>query len=699
MYLPTRSEGQGHIGRKLAQRPADALCASRRKRPWRAGVATELPYNLVVSRLRLRRGGPGLTVTSSTADPVNRFELLVQSVTDYAIYMLDPAGIVSSWNAGAERFKGYGSDEIIGQHFSRFYTPEDLAAGVPEIALRTAREEGRFEAEGWRLRKDGTRFWANVVIDPIRDSSGALVGFAKVTRDLTERRMAEEELRRSEERFRLLVQSVTDYAIYMLDPEGAVASWNAGAERFKGYTANEIIGAHFSRFYSEADRAAGIPERALQTARDDGRFEAEGWRYRKDGTRFWASVVIDPVRDDSGALIGYAKITRDLSERREAQLALEQAQQAFFQSQKMEAIGKLTGGVAHDFNNLLAAIMGSIDLARRRLAQGADISRFLDNAMQAAERGATLTQRMLAFARKQELQLETVDLTDLVRGMADLLQRTIGAGTAIDTRFPLILKPVRADAAQLELALINLAVNARDTMQGSGTIVIAAREESVRGDGEVLAQGDYVCLSVMDHGEGMDAETLTKAVDPFYTTKGVGKGTGLGLSMVVGMAAQCGGRLILHSVKGQGTTAEIWLPSAAADIVAAPAEEDIVPDRQVRPLRILAVDDDEIVLVNTAGLLADMGHEVVQVHSGDAAVAILSERPFDLMITDYAMPGMTGADLVDIARQRWPELRSLMISGFAEIPEGTSAGAPRLSKPFRQAQLHAAIANLQDVPG
>jgi PAS domain S-box-containing protein len=621
---------------------------------------------------------------SSETMETNRIELLVQSVTDYAIFMLDPSGIVASWNPGARRFKGYAAEEIIGEHFSRFYTDEDRAAGIPRIALETAEREGKFEAEGWRVRKDGTRFWASVIIDPIRGPDGALLGYAKVTRDLTERRETEEALRRSEERFRLLVQSVTDYAIYMLDLHGQVISWNAGAERFKGYEAEEIIGQHFSRFYTDEDRAAGIPARALEVARTQGRFEAEGWRVRKDGTRFWASAVIDPVRDAMGTLIGFAKITRDLTERREAQLALEQAQESFFQAQKMEAVGKLTGGVAHDFNNLLAAIVGSLDLARRRLAEGGDVSRFIDNAMQAAERGATLTQRMLSFARRQQLKLETVDPAALVRGMAELLQRAIGPGIGIVTQFPLVLRPVHADPSQLELALLNIAVNARDAMPDGGKLAIAAREEQVE-QGQGLAPGSYVCLSIADSGEGMDEATLARATEPFFTTKGVGKGTGLGLSMVHGFAEQCGGKLAIRSHKGEGTTVEIWLPVSESEVV--PETDDSGDEAHVAAdvaLAVLAVDDDPLVLTNTTAMLEDAGHRVLQASSGKQALELLAENAIDALVTDFAMPEMNGLQLVEAAHAQWPDLSVLLVSGYAELPPDLPIELPRLTKPFRQ---------------
>ncbi|MDO7833809.1 PAS domain S-box protein [Sphingobium sp. HBC34] len=624
----------------------------------------------------------------------NRFELLVQSISDYAIYMLDPDGIVISWNAGARRFKGYEAQEIVGQHVSLFYTPEDQAAGLPALALYAAEHDGRFEAEGWRVRKDESRFWANVVIDPIRDPAGHLLGFAKVTRDLTQQRSAQEALRASEERFRMLVQSVTDYAIYMLDPVGTITSWNMGAERFKGYKTEEILGQNFARFYSDEDRLAGLPSRALHTAETEGRFEAEGWRIRKDGSRFWANVVIDPIRSDNGTLLGFAKITRDLTERRDAQKALDEARDAIVQTQKMDAIGKLTGGVAHDFNNLLAVIVGSLDLARQRLASGGDISRYLDNAMTAAERGATLTQRMLAFARKQELKLQGVDCVALVRGMAELLRTTLGAAVSIETRFALALRAAYADPTQLELALLNLAVNARDAMPDGGRIIIDAAEVAVEeGRRPELQAGTYVRLSVIDEGEGMDTATLERAREPFFTTKGVGKGTGLGLSMVHGFAQQCGGSLTIASEPGQGTTVSLWLPMAQADDEQPPVMMTAVRLEDITPLVILAVDDDDLVLTNTAGMLEDMGHTVFQAASAKDALRILERGAVDLVVTDHAMPGMTGAQLADAIDAMRPGLPVIIITGFAELPPHATR-RPRLDKPFRQADLAQVVATV-----
>lgn len=628
----------------------------------------------------------------------DRYRLLVDAITDYAIYMLDPDGIVTNWNAGAQRFKGYAAEEIIGQHFSRFYSPEDRSDGLPARALTIARTEGKFEQEGWRIRKDGERFWAHVVIDPIWAKDGTLIGFAKITRDLTERRAAAESLRQSEEQFRLLVQSVTDYAIYRLDPEGHVASWNSGAERIKGYTPADIIGSHFSRFYTEEDRLAGEPERAMSIAREHGRFAAEGWRVRKDGSRFRASVVLDPIRDGKGKLIGFAKVTRDVSEREDAQRKLDLAREALFQSQKMEAIGQLTGGVAHDFNNLLMAILSSLTLLERRVSRDASTQRLIDNARQGAERGAALTQRMLAFARRQELNPEPVDVPELVRGMNDLLQRTLGPSHPIGLQFPLSLPWVLADANQLEMALLNLAVNARDAMPDGGAISITASEAAVEGRAiQGLAPGRYVKLAVIDTGTGMDAATLARATEPFFTTKGVGKGTGLGLSMIHGLAEQMKGELVLRSTVGHGTTAELWLPvtEIRRDAAIAPTSPPEKID-QPRNLRVLVVDDDSLVLMNTAALLEDMGCVVTEASSGAEALALFKDAfAFDLLITDQAMPGMVGTQLIEKTREFVPDLPIILASGYGELPEAAIQNVIKLAKPFGQAQLAAAIRKVE----
>lgn len=622
-----------------------------------------------------------------------RFRLLIDAVVDYAIYMIDPDGIITSWNSGAKRFKGYEEAEILGEHFSRFYTAEDRAAGLPQRALDTAIREGRFEGEGWRVRKDGTNFWSHVVIDPIIDSNGKLLGYAKITRDLTDRKMAEETLKQSEQQFRLLVQGVTDYAIYMLSPEGRVSNWNQGAQRIKGYLPEEIIGQHFSIFYTPEDRELGEPQRALEIATREGRFENKSWRMRKDGTRFLAHVVVDAIRGDTGTLLGFAKITRDITEAHQAQQALEKTREALFQAQKMQAIGQLSGGVAHDFNNLLTVILGNLEIVQKRVGDDPKISRLLENATQGALRGVSLTQRMLAFARRQELKTESVDIAQLVQGITGLLRSSLGPGIRIETRFPDDLEPVLADTNQLELTLLNLATNARDAMPDGGTVSITAEPQVVLELGQTeLPAGRYVCLSVVDNGEGMDEHTLASARDPFFTTKGLGKGTGLGLSMVHGFMEQLGGRFVLKSEKAQGTTAELWIPVAVAGVASkplySPAEPVVVPR-----LSVLVVDDDSLVLTSTSLLLEDLGHRVVSATSGAQALALFDQgEVIDLMITDMAMPKMSGAQLAHAVRVLKPDLPIILATGYAERLEGFAAQLPRLPKPFTQMNLVAIIA-------
>jgi PAS domain S-box-containing protein len=510
----------------------------------------------------------------------------------------------------------------------------------------------------------------------------------KVSARTSELEAAVSRLQESERSFELLVDSVTDYALYMLDPTGFIVSWNSGARRIKGYDAAEIIGKNFECFYSEQDRAAGVPAAGLRTAALEGRLETEGWRLRKDGTRFWANVIIDAIRTD-GHLVGYAKITRDITERRAAEAKLRQAQ-------KMEAVGQFTGGAAHDFNNLLMAILGSLEILRKRLPNDPRLLALLDNAMQGAKRGSSLTQRMLAFARRQELKHEAVDLAHLVNNMLELLERSLGPTINIETRFPREIVRVRTDANQLETALLNLAINGRDAMPDGGTITISVAEHSIAGPHPTgLAPGPYACLAVTDTGHGMDEATLARATEPFFTTKGIGKGTGLGLSMVDGLIGQSGGKLIVQSVLGRGSSIELWFPiTTRINEVSErnPVEADPGVQTQ-RQLYVLAVDDDSLVLANVAAMLEDLGHKVIAVGSGARAIEEIESIPaIDIVITDQAMPVMTGLQLIGALRARRPGLPVILATGYAELPGGVSASIGRLAKPFTQRALAEALA-------
>lgn len=629
--------------------------------------------------------------------PEDRYRLLVEAVVDYAIYMLDTNGLIRSWNSGAKRIKQYDQSEVLGKHFSLFYTPEDLASDLPGRALKSADESGRFEGEGWRVRKDGTRLWALVIIDPIRAEDGSLIGFAKVTRDLTERRAAEQALRQSEQQFSLLVQGVTDYALYMLDPNGIITTWNAGAQRIKGYEPAEVIGRHYSMFFQADDVANHVPQRALATVVSEGRYEGQGWRVRKDGTRFLVHVVIDPIRNEQGELIGYAKITRDVTESVQAQQEIKETREALFQAQKMESLGQLTGGIAHDFNNLLMVILGSLELARKRVPQDSKVQSLLNNAIAGAQRGATLTQRMLAFARRQELDPQPVDVGGLIRNMSDLLCRMLGAGIRVDTQFPLVLRPVLVDMSQLEMAVMNLVINARDAMGGEGRILISAREDSF--PGSPPGSDRLICIAVTDTGPGMSEATLQRAMEPFFTTKGAGKGTGLGLSMVHGLAAQSKGHFVLKSVVGEGTRAELWLPVAevhSSPQATEPVSTQSPPDTfHVQPLDILLVDDDPLVLISTGAMLEDLGHRVTPAAGGQAALACLTQgERFDLVITDMAMPEMNGVELANTLEQLFPALPIILSSGFAEVAVDLKSALTRLPKPFDQSALTRVIADM-----
>jgi PAS domain S-box-containing protein len=621
-----------------------------------------------------------------------RLRLFIAEINDYAIYMLSPDGYVKSWNAGAQRFKGYREEEIIGEHFSRFYTPEDRAAGLPAKALQTALDEGKFEAEGWRMRKDGTRFWASVVIDPIRDKTGRLVAFAKITRDIEDRYRTQAELLASEEKFRLLVQGVTDYAIYMLSPTGDITNWNSGAERIKGYSENEVIGSHFSRFYTEEDRARGLPGRALATASEAGRFEGEGLRVRKDGTRFWAHVVIDRILSPAGELVGFAKITRDITERREAALALERAKESLFQAQKLDAIGKLTGGVAHDFNNLLSVIVNGLEVISRDV-KGSSSARTVQSMLRAASRGATLTQQLLSFARQQPLRQDRYNLNSLINEFKTLLRRARDESVAVELDLQPDLKPVMIDAVQFEAALLNLISNANDAMPHGGRLVVSTANLSLS-DGQVgsLPAGPYVKVTVADTGEGMSPEVAARAVEPFFTTKEIGKGTGMGLSQVFGLVQQCGGDLVVQSEPGKGTAIQLYLPALGDEKPLAS------PDAAAFHEKVLVVDDQPEVLETAAELFRIMGFKVLCASDGNQALEMLKQNlDTEVLFSDVVMPGINGMTLAREARQLIPDINVILVSGYSpeslEITAEDREGFHLLSKPFRMAEVARALRN------
>jgi PAS domain S-box-containing protein len=492
----------------------------------------------------------------------------------------------------------------------------------------------------------------------------------------------------------LLIDGVTDCAIYMLDPTGVVTSWNPGAQRIKGYSASEILGRHFSQFYIEDDRARGEPERALAVAARVGRYEAEGWRMRKGGSRFWANVVIQPIRDERSTLLGFAKITRDMTARRELEDHLRQAQ-------KMDALGQLTGGIAHDFNNLLTVIGGNIETVGRRLQDGkADNAKFIERALGGVARAERLTRQLLAFARRQPLEPKTVDADKLLAGLSDILKRTLGPRIEVEMIRGAGLWRTRVDPNQLEHAVINLAINARDAMPEGGKLTIetanASLDEAYAAAYSEVTPGQYVLISVSDSGMGMPPEVREKAFDPFFTTKPVGQGTGLGLSQVYGFLKQSGGQVTIYSEPGKGTTVKLYLPRSLT------AEESLrvatlpVGDLSAQGETVLLVEDDAEVRSHTAGLLRELGYGVVAAGTMASALLTLQERAeVKLLLTDVGLPDGDGRKLADAARAISPELKILFMTGYtrnAIVHHGLlDPGVIVLTKPFNFEGLAARV--------
>ena len=512
--------------------------------------------------------------------------------------------------------------------------------------------------------------------------------------------------------FKMLVEGVREYAIYMMDPLGRILTWNTGAQNIKGYNADEIIGQHFSTFYTETDREQGIPEIALQQAAATGKFESEGWRRRKDGSVFWASAVVSPIYDASGQLVAFAKVTRDITEKHDAQRMLDQVREHMLQSQKMEAIGQLTGGVAHDFNNLLTVVIGELKIALDKIAAPdppiGRVQRAISAALNGANRAAVLTQRLLAFARQQPLRPKPLNLNKFIAGEVEFLQRSLGETIEVLAVGGAGLWRLEVDEGQLEATLLNLAVNARDAIGDipNGKLSIETSnafldENYCRANPEV-SPGQYVLISVTDNGKGMSKNVVDRAFEPFFTTKPAGRGTGLGLSQVYGFIKQSGGHIKVYSEVGQGTTVKMYLPRLAGG----PADDE--PDSLARPATgeseetILIVEDDGDVRAFLVEALRDLNYKVLAAADAVGGLDFVRQPKvrIDLLLTDVVLPGMGGRDFAREANKLRPGLKVLYMTGYSRnaiVHQGRlDAGVELIQKPVTQDQLAERVRALLD---
>jgi len=490
-----------------------------------------------------------------------------------------------------------------------------------------------------------------------------------------------------EQRIQLLVSAVTDYAIYMLEPDGRVATWNPGAERFKGYKAEEIIGQHFSRFFTPEDIAADLPDRALRTAEREGRFEAEGWRLRKDGERFWVHAIIDPIQSPEGELLGYAKITRDITARKKAQDELEAAREALTQSQKLQALGELTGGIAHDFNNLMTVIGGASDfLLRHPDLSVAKQHRYLASIADTAKRATDLISHLLAFGRRQSIHPIVVDLNVRLDAFVEMIGRTLGSQVRVELDLQARDARVKVDPTQLEMALLNAAVNARDAMPGGGKLKLSTYDCELEGR-------HAVCIGIADEGSGIPQDVMNRVFEPFFTTKEVGKGTGLGLSQIHGFALQAGGHAEIESREGEGTRLRIILPGTAEPLPEPSREEGAA--QLPSGLTVLLVEDNVQVRDFAAELLEDLQCEVVTANDATEALVALRAQDFDVVFSDVIMPGMSGLELAERLAELRPELPVLLATGFSEnISRAVAMRFAVVSKPYDVTSLARGLAEV-----
>ena len=587
------------------------------------------------------------------------FQLMVDQAKDYALFVLDPAGRIMSWNTGAQRIKGYAPEEIIGRHFSVFYTRESVESGWPDHEIKAATAEGRFEDEGWRVRKDGSRFWANVVITALRDENGKLLGFSKITRDLTDRKMHEEALRQSEERFRLMIEGVADYAIYMLDPEGVVSSWNLGAQRMKGYSREEIIGRHFSRFFREEDVQGGAPWEELATARREGRVQTEGWRVRKNGERFWARVVVSALYDSDGHLRGFAKVTQDLTDRRHMQ-DLERA---------TRNVSEFIATLAHELRNPLAPIRTALDVMGKMPPGDPGIESMRQTIDRQTRQLSRIVEDMLDISRvasgSLSMQEAPLDMAEVVRRAVETAAPAIEAGRHhLDVDLPAEKVGVRGDTARLIQLLANLLNNAARYTPDPGSISVKLREE-----------GGSAVVRVRDTGRGIEEQALPKIFDMFVRggtpSERAQAGLGIGLALSRRIAELHGGTLAVFS-EGENKGAEFTLrlplaPSAARGAPQPANRQPPQPPAAMPRRRVLIVDDNVDAATTLELLLRSLGHETSVAHNGTEALRLADEFRPEVVLLDIGMPGIDGYEVARRLRtMKHDQLRIVAVTGWGQ---------------------------------
>ena len=616
-----------------------------------------------------------------------------QRLANLGSWRWDIAANKITWSEQLFEIYGLQPGEFKGtlQEFVGFIHPDDREQVRASIgaALNAGKE---FSHEERIVRPDGSIRYLHSVGEVVRDEKGAAIRMLGICQDVTERKQAERALQDSEQNYRLLLRGARDYAIYMLDVQGRVRSWNVGAERLKGYTADEIIGRHFRVFLPEAVRGGEMPDDALVTAAREGQFDAETWLVRKDGSRFYGSVVMDAIRNDAGELIGFAKLVRDITAQHEAQLALEQAREQVSQAQKMEALGQLTGGIAHDFNNLLMIVSGYAQILQSRLTEQKDVQA-VEAIRAAANRGERLTRQLLAFSRRQQLSPVIVDLRQRVDAVRDMLVPSLRGNIQLICDIEDKIWPVEVDLGELELALVNIAVNARDAMPDGGTITLSARNVVLKaGSAAGTLEGEFVALAIIDTGSGMPPDVLARVFEPFYTTKPVGKGTGLGLSQVHGFANQSGGAVTLDSDPGRGTVVTIYLPRSDKAESSEVGERTPATNGQTLGT-VLVVEDSRDVAEVTSSLLEQLGYRVVRAENAAEALRHLQQGiGVDLLFSDIVMPGsINGLGLAQICRERYPAIPVLLTSGFSDAAQAADGRFDILRKPFELSALERAI--------